>query len=133
MTEKTETKSTKRAFGKKLDKRVKFTWTWKEYDTPEEMQAAGEGLSLEQQRKARNRIRKMSARTKSLNAALEAAGIEEPTILNDDQMLLKQFYDTLMAVKGRYTPEQARALAAEMTGKTWAEVEDDEDDDEDEE
>ncbi len=116
--EKTTTTAT--AYGKTLSTPLPYTFSWTEYETDEELVAAKDELTLEEQRKARNNSRMANARSKSLQKALDDAKIEKPTIENDDQLRLKTVYNGFMSSK-KYTEEQARKLAADMLGVEWAE------------
>lgn len=123
MKEFTKHTSTKRAYNKDLETPVKFSFTWKIFQTEEEMVAAGAQMSLKQQLKAVNAAAKQTARQASLTEALTAAGIVRPTIENDDQLRLKNMYTVLMSSK-RYSEDEARELASNTLGIEWAEDED---------
>lgn len=121
----TKTKSTvcKEAYGNKLEVPVPYTYSWKVYETEQEMVAANDQLSLKQQVKARAREAQSNERSKALKLALTAAGIEEPTIQNDEQLRLTEMFKVLMSSK-RYTEEQARELASSTLGIEWADDDD---------
>lgn len=124
-----KSKSTKArsAFNKTLATPVPYSYSWKEYETDEELIAAKDEMTLEEQRKARNTDAAANARTKALNAALLAAGIVRPTAENDDQVRLADLFKTLMTAKKNgepmYTVEKARELASSMAGVEWADEE----------
>lgn len=115
--------STARAYNKDLPEKVPFSFTWKIYETVEEMLAAGAQMTPKQQLKAINAAAKQTARQASLTAALDAAGIVRPTIENDDQLRLRNMYTVLMSSK-RYSEDEARELASANLGVEWAEDED---------
>lgn len=116
-----------RAYGKKLDNPVPYQFDWSEYQSNVEQKAANDMLSDDEQRKARNTLRKTKARQAALTAALSAAGIEKPTEENDEQLRLKNMVKTIMSGK-KHTMEQAREIASKTLGIEWAD--EDEDDDE---
>jgi len=123
MKEFTKNTSTKRAYNKDLPTAVPFTFKWKIFENEDELVAAGAQMSLKQQLKAVNAAAKQTARQASLTEALTAAGIERPTIENDDQLRLKNMYTVLMSSK-RYSEDEARELASNTLGIEWAEDED---------
>jgi hypothetical protein len=102
---------------------VPFSFTWRIYETIEEMQAAGASMTAKQQLKAVNAANKQTARQAALTAALDAAGIVRPTIENDDQLRLRNMFTVLMSSK-RYSEEEARELAATNLGVEWADDDD---------
>lgn len=113
------------AYGKKLDAPITYGYKWTAYETDEELVAAKDELTLEEQRKTRNTERQSNARQKALQVALDGAGIVKPTAENDDQIRLKDMFRTLMTAKvngePKYSAEQARAVASELVGVEWAE------------
>lgn len=108
------------AYGKKLDAPINYEFSYSIYSNVEEMVAAKDELTLDEQFKVRNAEKVTAARQKALTAALDAAGIVKPTVENDPQLQLKTVFVALMASK-KYTEEQARALASQVTGVDWAE------------
>lgn len=125
MITKTDTATSFTAFGKKLDAPINYSYSWNEYETKEEMIAAKDELTLEQQMSARNTARQNTARTRQLNATLEAAGFKRPTAETDEQVRLKDMFKTLQTAKRAdgtrlYTDEQARKVAATTLGCEWA-------------
>ena len=116
---------TSTAYGKPLDTPIQFDVKWSTFETTEELVAAGETLSIEAQRKAVNAKRLAKAVAAAKTAALTAAGYEKPNIENDEQEQLKAIYRVFIAKK--FSPEAARAKAAETLGIEW---DDDSDDDE---
>jgi len=116
---KTQTSEAKTAYGKPLDTPISYDYSWTIYQTDEELVAAKDELTLEEQRKTRNTERQNNARQKALTAALDAAGIVKPTLENDDQLRLREGFKVAMS-SGRYTVEQAREVVATMLGIEWA-------------
>jgi hypothetical protein len=114
----TETTETETAYTEKLPKPIPFDFGWTVYENVAEMQAAGDGLSLEAQLRARNAARKAKARQAALTAALTAAGFEKPNAENNDQVRLRDMFKTLMSSK-KYTEDAARAKAAEVLELEW--------------
>lgn len=110
MKHETETTDTRTAHGKPLPAPIPYTFSWDVYENTAEQKAANDMLSDGEQLKARNAQKKANARTKALNAALEAAGIEKPTIENDDLLRLKTVYKGIVASK-KHSDEKARELA----------------------
>lgn len=126
MTNKTGTSVANTAHRKTLATPITYNYKWVEFDTEEELVAAKEEMTLEEQRKARNTDRLNNARTKALTAALDAAGIVKPTAENDPQVALKDMFKTLQTAKlpdgtRRYTDEQAREIASTNLGTEWEE------------
>ncbi len=119
MKELSKTTSTTRAYNKNLPSPIPFSFKWRIFETDEEMVNAGAQMSLKQQRQAVNAAAKQTARQAALTEALTAAGIERPTIENDDQLRLKNMYTVLMSSK-KYSEEEARELAASTLGIEWA-------------
>ena len=119
MENKTQTSEAKTAYGKPLDTPISYDYSWTIYQTDEELVAAKDELTLEEQRKTRNTERQNNARQKALTAALDAAGIVKPTLENDDQLRLREGFKVAMS-SGRYTVEQAREVVATMLGIEWA-------------
>jgi len=120
MENKSLTAKAETAYGKKLDTAIEYSYTFTAYQNGDELVAAKDELTLDEQVKVRNVERQSNARQKALAAALDAAGIVKPTIENDEQLRLRDMYKVLMSSK-RYTEEQARELAATTLGLTWAE------------
>ena len=123
MKEFTKNTSTSRAYNKDLPKPIPFAFKWRIFENEDELVAAGAQMSLKQQLKAVNAAAKQTARQAALTEALTAAGIERPTIENDDQLRLKNMYTVLMSSK-RYSEDEARELASNTLGIEWAEDED---------
>lgn len=105
---------------------ITYSYTFSVYETDDELVAAKDELTLTEQRKVRNNERLANARGQALQAALTAAGHVKPTAENNDQVRLRDMFRTLQTAKGpdgksrKYTDEQARELAATVTGAVWA-------------
>lgn len=108
------------AYGKKLDTPITYDYIYNAYENGDELVAAKDELTIDEQVKFRNNERLSNARQKSLQAALDAAGIVKPTIENDDQLRLRDMFKVLMSSK-RYDEATARELAATTLGLSWAE------------
>lgn len=120
MENKTGTSVATTAYGKKLDAPISYDYKWSTYANFDELVAGKDELTPDEQVKVRNTERQNNARQKALQAALDAAGIAKPTLENDDQLRLREFFKVLMSSK-KYTEEQARALAATTLSLEWAE------------
>lgn len=107
------------AYGKKLDTPIKYSGSFEKYENINEVRAANDLLKDDEQVKVRNAERKSTARQAALTAALTAAGIEKPTIENDEQLRLTKMYDILIAAKKSH--DEARAIASATLGIEWAE------------
>jgi hypothetical protein len=108
------------AYGQALATPINYGFDWEDFETPEEVKAAGEWPKDTDVVKYVNVDRKANARQKALQAALDAAGIIKPTLENDEQLRLREMFKVLMSSK-RYTEEQAREMAASTLGLAWAE------------
>jgi len=114
----------KTAYGKVLATPLTYEYKWTAYETDEELVAAKDELTLEEQRKTRNTERQNNARQKALQAALDAAGIVKPTAENDPQIGLRDMFKTLQTAKladgsRRYSDEEAKSIAATTLGVEW--------------
>jgi hypothetical protein len=95
-----------------------FVGTFDAYDDISEVKAANDMPSDKEIVDFRNTQRRNNARTKAQNAQVEAVGLIEPSMENDDQIRLKAVYDSIMAGKKK-THEEARALAAATVEAEW--------------
>jgi hypothetical protein len=120
MERKTATSTANTAYGKPLATPIDYSYQWDIYTSKAEVDAANDNLSDEEVIKVRNNEHQSNARQKALQAALDAAGIVRPTLENDDQLRLREFFKVLMSSK-KYTEDAARALAASTLGLEWAE------------
>jgi len=107
-----------KAYGKILPSPIVYDYSYSAYESKAEIDAANDNLSDEEIVAARNSERQINARQKALQAALDAAGIQRPTIDTDEQLRLRDMFKVLMSSK-RYTEEQARELAASTLGLVW--------------
>jgi len=96
MTKQNKTAVAKTAHGKVLDTPVSYTFSWEDYDTHAELVAANDTLTNDEVVKVRNTERQNNARQKALTAALDAAGIQRPT-LEDPQFRLRKMFDIFKA------------------------------------
>jgi hypothetical protein len=119
MTEKTATSTATTAYGKKLDTPIVYDYSWKIYDSIEEVKTANDLLTDDEIVKVRNTERQNNARQKQLQSALDKAGIVKPDLENDEQLRLREMYKVLMSSK-KYSEEAARALASNTLGIEWA-------------
>jgi len=106
------------AYGKKLDSPISFEG---EYEALESYAEAKEKNELPKEQEVvdfLNQRRKANARQKSMQAALDAAGIVRPTLENDPQLQLQGIYKSLMA-SGKKTHEEARQIASATLGVEW--------------
>lgn len=101
------------AYGKTLPTPVKFSGSFESLESIEEVRAANEYPDDKEVVAWANAKRKASARQKSMNAALEAAGISKPT-LEDPQVQLATIIKALRAA-GR-GEDEAIALAESTLG-----------------
>lgn len=72
-----------------------------------------------------NNKRKANARQKQMQKEVDDRGGIRPTLLNDDQLKLKQAFDVLMAQttpdgSKKYTEDEAKAKASIFLGIEWA-------------
>lgn len=114
MKDKSEKTVARTAYTKPLDKPVSYTFTWKIYEDKDEVPAP----TPKQLREYWNAKAKAKARQEALVAALTAAGIEKPTLENDEQFRLQQMYKILVA-SGK-SEDEARDLASTTLGIEWA-------------
>ena len=103
----------------KFPKPIKYSYTFEVYETDAEFEEKGKLLTIEEQRQVRNTDAATRARQNAFNAAMDAAGIEKRNINNDEQLRLREFVKVLKS-GGKYTDEQARALASTTLGIDWA-------------
>jgi hypothetical protein len=115
-----DTAVAKTAWTLPLDTPITYPYSWTEYESFEELQAAKDELTNDEQVKVRNVERKNNARQKAYAVAMTEAGIVKPTAENNEQVRLKDMFKVLMTSK-KYTEEQARELASTTLGIEWAE------------
>lgn len=105
------------AYGKKLETAIAFAGEFTAYESIDEVRAANDLLNDKEIVKTRNTERKAAARQKAMTAALDAAGIEKPTLENDAQLRLRSMHKVLIA-SGKSDAE-ARTIAAQLVGAEW--------------
>ena len=118
---KTETKTATfaSARGQEFKPAVSFDFTVNLYETVEELQAAKDELTADEQLKVRNDQRIIRARQAAQNAKLDEMGVEKQDINNNDQLRLREFYRVLMSSK-KYDEATARQMASTTLGIDWA-------------
>lgn len=122
MKKQTDNTEAKTAHGKTLDPPIKYEWSWTDYDSIDEVKAAGDMLSDDEVLKVRNTERATKARGKALTTALLKAGIVKPTAETDPQIALRDMVKTLLTAKDpvtgerKFTEETARAVAESTYG-----------------
>jgi len=84
------------AYGSTLPAAVKFDGTFEAYENYDEASKAQDLPSRDEQLALINNKRKANARQKSMQAALDAAGVSKPT-LDDPQVQLKTIIKALVA------------------------------------
>lgn len=83
--------------GQKLDTPLKYQGEYSVYTSPDEIRQQNDWPSDNEILEYRNTQRKLAARNKALNAALDAAGIVKPTIENSENLRLNGMVKILMA------------------------------------
>jgi hypothetical protein len=96
------------AYGQPLAKAISFSGTYDAFESVEEIRSKNEYPSDDEIVAFVNNKRKANARQKSMQAALDAAGIAKPT-LEDPQVQLKSMIKIFVAA-GR-SEDEARKLA----------------------
>jgi hypothetical protein len=107
------------AYNQTLPTPISYGFDWEDFETADEVRAANEWPKDADVVKYINTDRKANARQKALQAALDAAGIIKPTLETDEQLRLREMFKVLMSSK-RYTEDQAKDMAAQTLGLTWA-------------
>jgi hypothetical protein len=120
MESKTGTSTANTAYGKALPAPIEYTFDYSVYESNDELVAAKDELTLDEQRKVRNTERLSNARQKALQAALDKAGIVRPDIKNDEQLRLREMVKVLMS-SGRFDEATARGVAETTLGLKFAE------------
>lgn len=100
------------AYGNPLATALKFEGSFDAYETYEEAQTANDLPSRDEQVAFVNNKRKANARQKSMQAALDAAGISKPT-LEDPQVQLRTMIKVLVA-SGRSDAEATQLAEATL-------------------
>lgn len=109
------------AYGKPLSKPVNFEGEYEAYENIDEIRAANDFPSNDDVVDYVNNKRKASARQKSMQAALEAAGYEKPTLETDEDLQIATIVKALLARKDKdgnavHTKETATAAAKATLG-----------------
>lgn len=99
------------AYGKALPKPVSYEGSLELYETPDEVRAANDWPSNDEIVSVVNANRKANARQKFMKAALDAAGIQKPT-LEDPAEQFKQMVKILV------TAGKDEATAAQLANAT---------------
>jgi hypothetical protein len=130
-------KSYKDKDGKVIVRKLKYDFDFSIYPTNEDMVEAGDTMSLDAQRKTRNKARKTKARQAAFTLALTNLGIEAPNAESDSVIRLK---NVAAGLYGKYLSQgmaeadakaKSRAKASELLEEEWPKSDDD-DEDEDE-
>lgn len=106
------------AYGKPLPTPIAFAGEYDAFENLQEVKDKNEYPKDEEIVDFANNRRKAAARQKQMQAALDAAGIEKPTLDNDPQLQLKTVYKALIAA-GKSEAE-ARNIASATLGVAWA-------------
>jgi hypothetical protein len=102
------------AYGQTLPQAIKFAGEFDAYETLDEVPEKDK-LSDSDILKVINDSRKANARQKSMNEALNAAGIEKPTLENSVDLQVKNMVKSLVA-SGKYNTETATSFAKQVLG-----------------
>jgi hypothetical protein len=95
--------------GVKFPEPLKYSGSYSVYENADEVRQANDWPSDDDVVEYRNTQRKLAARNKELNAALDAAGIEKQTINNSESLRLAGMVRILVA--SGETEEAATAIA----------------------
>lgn len=83
--------------GQKFDTPLKYSGDYTIYESVDELRKANDWPSDEDILEYRNTQRKLAARNKALNAALDAAGVIKPSIENSENLRLAGMVKILVA------------------------------------
>lgn len=95
--------------GKTFDKPLQYGGEYEVYESPDEIRQRNDWPSDDDVLEYRNTQRKLAARNKALNQALDDAGIEKQTINNSESLRLAGMVRILMAAGD--SEEEATATA----------------------
>jgi len=109
------------AYGKALPEPIKYEGSFEAFQTIDEVNEKHEYPTEKEIVDGVNVKRKAAARQKQMQAALDAAGIEKPTLEKDVLLQLKTIYKVYIAA-GK-SEDEARKLAASGLGVEWPEGE----------
>ena len=104
------------AYGKTVSPAVAYEASFDAFENLAEMRDKGAYPSEAEILKLKNDKEKAKARQAAMNAALEAAGYEKPTLETDAQFRLETLYKVFVAA-GK-SPEEARAIASTTLGES---------------
>lgn len=107
------------AYGKPVSPALKFEGEYTAFENVDEVKSKNEFPSDDEVVNFVNNKRKANARQKSMQAALDAAGYEKPTLETDPQLQLRTLYKVFIAANK--SEAEAKALASSTLGVEWAE------------
>jgi hypothetical protein len=116
-------------YGQKQKTPLAYEWTYNAFETIDEVKAADLLMTDDETIKFRNDQREGKARSAAFVAAAEAAQIVKPTAENSGHIRLKDALRNALACKlkdgttPKYTEQQARDLAEQVTGESWSDFE----------
>jgi hypothetical protein len=105
------------AYGNPVSPALSFAGEYQAFENIDEVRQKNEVPSDDEVVTFCNNKRKANARQKSMTAALEAAGIEKPTLETDALLRLKTLYKVFIA-SGK-SEQEARDLATSTIGVEW--------------
>jgi len=110
-----------KAYGKVLPEAIPYTFDYTLYESNDELIAAKDEMTLDEQRKARNADRLNNARAKAREKAFEDAGLVKPTAENDPSIAWKDMVKTILTAKlpdgsRKFTEAQAQEQATMLLG-----------------
>lgn len=111
--------STSSAWGQPISE-LNYDYDVAEFETPEEVRAAGEWPKDTEIVTFVNVSRKTAARQNKQNEVLVAAGYKKPTLKTDDQLKLRTLYNVFMSVEGTTEEEAREKASAALGGIAWA-------------
>jgi len=132
-------KSYKDKDGKVIIRKLKYDFDFSIYPANDDMVEAGDTMSLDAQRKVRNKQRKTKARQAAFTLALANLGIEAPNAESDSLIRLK---NVAAGLYGKYVSQgmseadarvKSRAKASELLEEEWPKSDEDEDEDDEDE
>lgn len=100
------------AYGSKLAKPVDYKGVFDAYENHAEIVAANDLPSHDEVVSFRNQQRRAAARQRLMQVALDAAGVQKPTLENSPDLRYKSIYDALIASGKSASEAEAIAKAA---------------------
>lgn len=85
------------AYGKPVSPAIKFDGTFDAYESVEEIRSKNDYPSDDEIVAFKNNQRKANSRQKAMQAALDAAGYEKPTLENDRQLQVRTLVKVFLA------------------------------------